>query len=549
MKRLNYLLAGLLLSFACARNPLGPVEPTSTGTSGGSSTAPTRLTGKVLDSNGNPIAGAAVVVAGTSVQGDGPTATDGSYTISAADTSGNLAVAASKTGFQSGTTGVFTGNAAPELLLVPASAGVVQGTIQSAAGGTLSGAEVWVNDRRLLTASNGSGAFTISGITLSNPLVVKARANGYSVGEATVTVSTTNNYYTGVLVTLAAGGTLTGIVRNAVGNPISNARVTDVLSAQYAVTGASGNYSLPNMAVGTGTIRVSAPGYQTKDVSVLVTAGSVNQGDVVLNQVSGSLRGNIVNNASVPQSGVTVSILGTSAFSTSFSNGDYTVSDIPAGTYVVRVQTVVAGVVTSADFPGITINPGGTTTRNFVFNVGSRVSGNVTNTVGGRPIPPNAKANMRGATINQTIDVQSGFFDFGTIMTESVTITVKAPGFSTYSTFIALPGSPQTYTVNAALTPLAMCVNFNFWNQSWGGCQVRIVSAAGTTGWGNFNGTSGACFTATPGNFTIEHTPCGGSYAHTDYYPGATLLMQQTGADNVDWVIYSVVDPAAVTFP
>lgn len=84
-------------------------------------------------------------------------------------------------------------------------------------------------------------------------------------------------------------GTVSGTVTNALGQPINEARVT--VGTRTLLTGKLGTYKCYNIAPGTYTIAVAAPGYESRSITDRVVAvGGALTTDVVLDKSAGPIR-------------------------------------------------------------------------------------------------------------------------------------------------------------------------------------------------------------------------------------------------------------------
>jgi iron complex outermembrane receptor protein len=90
----------------------------------------------------------------------------------------------------------------------------------------------------------------------------------------------------------AQTGTVKGTVKDAGGSPLQGASVTARETKNGANTDAAGNYSL-NLPSGSHTLEISYVGFQTIRQTVVVTAGSITQADINLQQ-AGDLSGVVV---------------------------------------------------------------------------------------------------------------------------------------------------------------------------------------------------------------------------------------------------------------
>ncbi|MCX4390863.1 carboxypeptidase regulatory-like domain-containing protein [Micromonospora peucetia] len=145
----------------------------------------------------------------------------------------------------------------------------------------------------------------------------------------------------------ATFGTAAGRVTDANGAPLS---ATVTVAGDKATTAADGSYSVL-LPAGEHTLRVEAPGFTTREVTVRVTErGTVTTDLSLLTSGSGTVTG-VVRSGDTPVAGATVTVAGVDRSATSAADGRFTISDVPGGTYSLRatatgyVPASVAGTV------------------------------------------------------------------------------------------------------------------------------------------------------------------------------------------------------------
>ncbi len=162
-----------------------------------------------------------------------------------------------------------------------------------------------------------------------------------SLGDGTrssdiVSVSINKFGWIAAVVPVSAGN-ISGKVVSSSGSAIEGADV--YTSSHLTVTDSSGNYTLSNLPVGTVSITASKTGYTESSASVVVQAGkTVTADNITLSPVSsyGSVSGKILPaSGSGVITGARIVAGGKTAYSD--SNGNYTVSELPAGTVTVSV--------------------------------------------------------------------------------------------------------------------------------------------------------------------------------------------------------------------
>ena len=197
-----------------------------------------------------------------------------------------------------------------------------------------------------------TGEYLLTELPTPATYVVEFVADGYAVQTVAVDVAAGEQRTAVNGSLLGATGSLTGVVRDAGGNPIGSARVvvrgegtvtTTATLTGSAASGGPGSYRVSGLAVpGTYTVTVTAPGHlgQTRSVTFVV-ASAESELDMTLSSSTGSVSGTVVADGS-PVGGATVRIDdGRSARTvTSASNppGAFEFTALEPGSYTVRVS-------------------------------------------------------------------------------------------------------------------------------------------------------------------------------------------------------------------
>ncbi|WP_309119971.1 S-layer homology domain-containing protein [Paenibacillus sp.] len=131
---------------------------------------------------------------------------------------------------------------------------------------------VWSSDREDVAAISPSGE--VSAVAPGVATIAATTADGAHTDRVVVTV----------LPVPPTVGSVTGAVYGANGNPLAGATVS--VDGIEATTDARGSFALTNVAPGSRTVRASATGYESKDVSAVVVAGeTVDVGTIALSAV------------------------------------------------------------------------------------------------------------------------------------------------------------------------------------------------------------------------------------------------------------------------
>ncbi len=164
----------------------------------------------------------------------------------------------------------------------------------------------------------------------------------------------------------AGFGAVAGRVTDAAtGDGISNAAVsTD--SGQSVNTDAFGDYTIPDVPVGSHTVSVTASGYEGQDKPATVTEGNATAVDFALDQPpvsgSGTIKGTVYSAAGGKLADIMVQVLGGTSSLTN-KGGKYNIQNVPAG-----LQTVIAskaGYLSQQQ--EVIVEAGGTVTLEFTL--------------------------------------------------------------------------------------------------------------------------------------------------------------------------------------
>ncbi len=181
-------------------------------------------------------------------------------------------------------------------------------------------------------------------------------------------------------------GTIAGQVVDAQTNQGIAGALVEVISAGTTIASATtdpqGNFTIPEVPVGTYTVQASAPGYKPGSVSgvVVPTAGTVTVTIALARAQPGSISGRVTRPDGTPVGGVTVEVVqpatgevvATGLTEDQFTTVDtyrrnYLIANVPLGTYTVRVSAP-GFTATPAERTGILVQEA-TETQNVNFTL------------------------------------------------------------------------------------------------------------------------------------------------------------------------------------
>ncbi len=164
---------------------------------------------------------------------------------------------------------------------------------------------------------------------------------------------------------VTATGSVAGTVKDTGNNPIANATVTASPGGHSVTSNANGQYNIPGVPVGTYSVTASRSGYSSQThTGVQVLEDQTTTVNFTLQQgpTTGTITGWVKDTSNNPLSGATVETTTGGYSTTTDGTGDYTLSNVIAGTYTVRASK--SGYLTEQQ-PAVVVTAGQTTTVNF----------------------------------------------------------------------------------------------------------------------------------------------------------------------------------------
>ncbi len=426
---------------------------------------PGSVDGTISDVNtGNPIPGATInFIQGATLMGTSLTDDNGHYLISTL-APGQYMVQAIEPGY--GTKGVGTTVTEGGLVTVSFSlstlTGTVAGTVVDNATGTpVGGAIICVLQNSqisspVLTAADGT--YSMSDL-LPGGYTIRVRAGGFQTSYAGAFISSSEitdiNFYL-----LSDSGNVTGTVTDHLGGPIPGATIQvlqGTTSMASVLTDTSGVYFVPSLPPGYYSISVTASGYVSRIVGILVPSYPPNVvSDFILTDGSllPSIQGTVIDIASgAPLPGALIEVLSEGTVIAKVLadiNGSYTIFDLADGSYTIRASSL--GYQTGAQ--GVIVNATTTATSAFalVFDAGS-LGGTITDATTSLPVTNAAiQIFFNGSLINSSPTNSNGQYFFTDLNTGTYTVNIIASGYQTTNQG-AIVFNNQTTTLNVPLSP------------------------------------------------------------------------------------------------
>lgn len=434
---------------------------------------PGSIAGTVVDTAGNPIATAVVRVLNSneSVRGSSPTQGDGSYIVEGVPI-GTKTVIASAPSFSNQVKGITISpgqNVTQFNFTLTPDPGTISGQITDRSTGLVipgASVEVRADEASGLAIAAGTstpfGNYQITGL-MPGAYAVIARANNYAA--STVGALVTSNGFTIANVSLnPLFGTINGSVIDTLGNPISS---NDTRIKLYTQGGAlietvfvnsNGAFSIMGVQADEYILTASAPSFETTTIGVIVQEGGVTNTQLRLVPQAAAIAGLVLNSATFsPISGALINIADIDGFpvDTAFTDnsGSFTVSGIPAGSFVV---SAIAPGFSSATTAVVTRSGQIASTELSLSPLPGTIVGFVSDITNGANI---AGAEIRisdagtGAVVGTVLSGNGGQYTFPSLAEGNYQATASASGYATqFGGFTITAG--ETTRFSFALQPL-----------------------------------------------------------------------------------------------
>ncbi|HET9792530.1 MAG TPA: carboxypeptidase regulatory-like domain-containing protein [Candidatus Angelobacter sp.] len=338
-----------------------------------------------------------------------------------------------------------------------------------------------------------------------------------------------------------SGTTLTGRVTSAASDAgIGGASVS--FFGGRTTADSNGNFSLPNVPAGDAQptqLTASAPGFQNFSVSVNVTSGQNSPVNFPLipSNAAGSITGRVtsaVNGSAM--SGASVTFSGGST--TTNSNGEFTFSAVPGGTYSVKVQSPGFIPVTTA----IKVQPAIATVLKVRLPTGAKLTGRVTNSSGAAVA--GATVNVHGGLVSTNVSVltnATGNYDSGWLSIGSYQAVATATGFGA-TTAAATLTTGAILTQNLVLIPPQPDFDLAAWpGVVTAAAGARVDYTAHVTPLRGFNSPVTFSVTGLPPNTTASFNP-------TVIGSGSSILTVNTTLSTPPKLDFSTTPPTVAPY-
>ncbi len=335
-------------------SPTPPLAPKADGASKGVGS----IAVSAMGLKGQPVAGANVFVEPSGREAT--TNARGLATLSGLR-AGTYVVSVSKEGYGSIVLSpviVPSGDTVTLRAALQAKEGTIAGTVRDARGNGIPGVLVSTEDRKALATTNKDGRYALTGLPPGR-YKVRAWLRGRSFPDLPEVDLKAAGAVPLDITEQAAGGSITGVVRDREGNPVPAAVVSLDHHEATADTGPDGTYTLRGVPDGIYTVTATCRGVGTgqKDL-VMVTAGKPATADIVLGGDLGAIAGMVLDEQGKPLPGVIVSVRGGEKASSTSADGSYSLIDLEPGVYELVVSRTGRELMSR---PGIVVEAGITT--------------------------------------------------------------------------------------------------------------------------------------------------------------------------------------------
>ena len=371
----------------------------------------------------------------------------------------------------------------------------ISGTVTDSSGNGVTGVTISTSGGSTTTGSNG--AYTLSGLTTGSYTLTPAKTScTFTPASRLVTVppdgSTQTFSATCTTPTYAIAGTIT----NSNGTGVAGVMISD--GTRSTTTDSNGYYTLSGMTAGSYTLTPSRSGYSFSPTTRSVTvSGNVSGQDFVGTALTYSISGRVTDSSNNGLSGVSVSGVGST---TTDSNGNYTLSGVPAGSYTLTPSlngysfspttrsVSVNGNVSGQDFTGTAIVS--------TFSVSGRVTDS-----NGATLVSVTLSNGIGSTTTDS----NGNYTLNGVPAGSYTLTPSLNGysFSPTSRSVSVSGNVngQDFTGTAIVSTFSVSGRVtDSSNHGLSGVSVSGIGSTTTDSNGNYtlNGVPAGNYTLTP---------------------------------------------------
>ncbi|WP_158624971.1 carboxypeptidase regulatory-like domain-containing protein [Corallococcus terminator] len=301
--------------------------------------------------------------------------------------------------------------------------GRVSGVLTLEGATEVAGVTVTLEGANLTATPDAQGRFALEGVPTGS-YVLKASRTGYATVSQSVEVTEGND----TLLTLLLGryrGRIEGQVRLSDSAPSQGITVALEGTDTATTTDGQGRFALESVPTGTYSLVASKEGYTAVRQSLEVKATGSSSVTLSLTRHRGNLQGQVTLDGATQAPGVTVMLEGTSAVTTSTSQGRFTLGGVPTGTYV--LVATKAGYTTVRQSVEVTQDATTTVTLPLVLSRGDLV-GQVL--LEGGVSPAGIALQLEGTATSTTTNAE-GRFTLPGVLSGSYVLVATKTGYTT----------------------------------------------------------------------------------------------------------------------
>ncbi len=248
---------------------------------------------------------------------------------------GNYTLTAQRVGYatQQQSVTVRTGAAATVAFTLVIARGRVEGTAQLEGQSNHAGISITLAGTGATTTTDSQGRFTLNNISAGSH-TVEARMSGYALAQQTVQVTENQPATVSLSLTRERGGIAGAIQLEGSTSPV-DITVTLVGTSYTTRTNASGQFSFNAIPTGNYTLEAQKDRFTTLQRAVTVRAGATEQLLLTMSIARGSIAGVVQLEDAPTTSGISVAVVQTNSSVLTDSQGRFSFSNLPIGTYTV----------------------------------------------------------------------------------------------------------------------------------------------------------------------------------------------------------------------
>ncbi|WP_255207924.1 MULTISPECIES: carboxypeptidase regulatory-like domain-containing protein [unclassified Myxococcus] len=379
--------------------------------------------------------------------------------------------------------------------------GSVSGVIQFEGASNHAGAVVTLVEAALTATTNAEGQFDIQNV-MTGTYTLRVRRESYVDAQQLVEVRANQPSQVNLTLSLVRGD-VAGTVQLSDGATPSGVTITVTQTGANTTTNAQGQFTLTGLPLGTYTLTAQRQGYAVAQQTVTVRTGAAATVAFTLVRAQGRVEGSALLEGASSHGGISVTLAGTGATTTTDSQGRFTFSNVASGTYTVEARRSGYAVASQS----VQVQEAQTATVSLSL---TRERGNVAGVIllEGGSSPVDINVTLAGTAFSARTNT-AGQFSLTGIPTGSYTLEAQKDGFATAQRAVEVRAGEQA---QVSLT-----------------LAIARGSISGVVLLEDANTTSGISVALLPGNVTVLTDAQGrfsfsglvvGPYTLSAFWPG-----------------------------